>query len=207
MKIEFFHDVVCGWCYIQSSVLRKLSKELEIKVTQRNFILQRNDHEMISRWGSLDGAKEIILQHWQSCEDFEGIPGRFNIDGMRKSTFNYPNGQLSAQATKAAELIYGQKAHWDMFDKLQGYHIRQAKNIGDIETIKEAVRELNFDLEHFLEVMSSECVSKALKEDLLVSFSYGVQSTPTIVIDEKYKINSTTCYEDLKKLVLDLKKS
>lgn len=207
MKIEFFHDVVCGWCYIQSSVLRKCSEEIGIKVVHRNFILQRNDHEMISKWGSLDGAKEIILQHWQSCADFEGIPERFNIDGMRKSTFNYPNGQLSAQATKAAELIYGQEAHWNMFDKLQSYHLKQAKNVGDIETIKEAVKELDFDVENFIEVMFSDCVSKALKEDLLVSFSYGVQSIPTIVIDEKYKINSTTRYQDLLKCLLDLKKS
>lgn len=86
MKIEFFHDVVCGWCYIQSPALRKLNERYGVEVVHRSFVLQRNDREMINRWGSLEGAKNQILQHWESCAEFEGSYERFNISGMREAS-------------------------------------------------------------------------------------------------------------------------
>ncbi|SEG75051.1 DsbA family oxidoreductase [Vibrio hangzhouensis] len=204
MKIEFFHDVVCGWCYIQSPVLRAIQAKIDVKVVHRNFILQRNDREMISKWGSLEGAKEQILQHWESCSAFEGKSDRFNIDGMREADFHYPNGLIAAQATKAAEILGGQEAHWDMFDVLQRYHLQEAKNVGDIDVVKEAITELDYEPEKFLDVMFSENVKNDLNKNSLLALNYGVRSIPTLVVDSKYLIRSTTKYQDLVNTLVNL---
>lgn len=204
MKIEFFHDVVCGWCYIQSPVLRAMQKDIGIEVVHRNFILQRNDEEMIAKWGSLEGAKEQILQHWESCVAFEGVPERFNVDGMRKADFNYPNGFTAARATKAAEILRGQEAHWDLFDALQRYHLKEAKNVGDMQVIKEAIIELDYELEEFVDVMFSENVANELNKDSLIAFKYGVRSIPTLVVDSKHVIRSTAKYQHLVKTLESL---
>jgi len=194
MKIEFFHDVVCGWCYIQSPILRKLSLNYNVEIIHRNFILQKSDEEMISRWGSLESAKDQILQHWESCMTFEGVPGRFNIDGMRESNFHYPNGMLAAKATKTAEILGGQSAHWDMFDMLQKYHLQNSKNVGDIDVIKEAIEVLGYNKRSFIDLMNSEQVNSELNKDALMAYNYGVKSIPTLVVNNKYVIRSTTKY-------------
>ncbi|EOX4315594.1 DsbA family protein [Vibrio cholerae] len=66
-QIEFFHDAVCGWCYVLSPRLRKLAKQQNIQIVQRCFVLQRSDEEMVERFGSLAQAKSEILNHWIAC--------------------------------------------------------------------------------------------------------------------------------------------
>ncbi|GAB3477109.1 DsbA family oxidoreductase [Marinomonas epiphytica] len=197
MKIEFFHDVVCAWCYIQSPVLRKLSENYQVDIIHRNFILQRNDEEMRQRWGSLESAKQQILKHWMACREFEGKPERFNIVGMQESDFLYPNGQLAAQATKAAELIKGQAGHWEMFDTLQVNHLQQAKNVGEIGTIYHAASQLGYDMKTFLQCMQSDEVQAALDHDAYLASFYQVKSIPTMIVNGQAAIRATTKYHDL----------
>lgn len=197
MKIEFFHDVVCGWCYIQSPALRKLQENYNVEIVHRCFILQRNDREMINRWGSLEGAKHQILQHWESCAEFEGSYERFNISGMREAPFNYPNGFLAGKATKTAEILRGQNAHWDMFDLLQKYHLQFAKNIAEKSVILEAAAELQYEISEFSDVLESEEVVSKITKDSQIAFQYGVRSIPTLVVGEKHAIRTTTKYDDL----------
>ncbi|MCS0172333.1 DsbA family oxidoreductase [Vibrio alginolyticus] len=204
MKVEFFHDVVCGWCYIQSPILRELNLKYNVEVVHRNFILQKNDQEMIARWGSLEAAKEQVLQHWESCMAFEGKPERFNINGMRESSFNYPNGMLAAKATKTAEILGGQTAHWDMFDTLQKFHLQDSKNVSDINVIKEAINIQSYDEKIFIELMNSEQVNNELSKDALMAFNYGVKSIPTLVVNNEHVIRSTTKLPVLMKMLSDL---
>ncbi|WP_375748106.1 DsbA family protein [Vibrio sp. HN007] len=196
-KIEFFHDVVCGWCYIQSPALRRLASEYDVRVVHRNFVLQRNDREMINKWGSLENAKAEILQHWESCQSFEGNNEKFNISGMREADFNYPNGLLAAKATKAAEILHGQKGHWDMFDLLQKYHLQLTKNVNDIEVIQQAANDLEYDKQAFNQLLESEHVLSELTRDSEIAFKYCVRSIPTLIVNEKYAIRATTKYADL----------
>jgi len=43
MEIEFFHDVLCAWCYALSPRLRRLTEEFpDIKVIHRGFPLAQS---------------------------------------------------------------------------------------------------------------------------------------------------------------------
>lgn len=106
-QIEFFHDAVCGWCYVLSPRLRKLAKQQNIQIVQRCFVLQRSDEEMIERFGSLAQAKSEILNHWIACQQAADDKTLFNIEGMRAQPFNYPSGYLAAVGAKAAERLAG----------------------------------------------------------------------------------------------------
>jgi predicted DsbA family dithiol-disulfide isomerase len=65
--IDFFHDVVCGWCYVMSPRLRQVARELGLRVRHRSFVLQASRAEMVAAFGSMERAKQVILEHWQAC--------------------------------------------------------------------------------------------------------------------------------------------
>ncbi len=133
IQVEFFHDVVCGWCYLQSPRLRKVAAEFNANVIQRTFVLQRNQQEMVQRFGSIGAAKREILGHWKSCRTQAEDPSRFNIEGMQQQTFDYPNGWQGTLACKAAEQLAGHPGHWDMFDRIQLAHLKENRNVGTLK--------------------------------------------------------------------------
>lgn len=195
VKIEFFHDVVCGWCYIQSPVLRKIRKHFDVEVIHRSYILQHNPQQLAQRFGSLAKAKREILSHWHSCQKFEGSTDRFNIQGMTAATFSYPSGLLSAQATKAAEYLNGQLGHWNMFDALQKAHLQHAQNIGNIDTILAVADMLGYEIDEFLDAMYQPKIFEALKQDSARAQAFNIRSIPAMIVNGEEVIRQTTRYE------------
>lgn len=65
--VEFYHDGVYRWCYLLSPRLNTLESEGKIKVIHRSYILQRDQQQMIERFGLLSLAKREILGHWRVC--------------------------------------------------------------------------------------------------------------------------------------------
>ncbi|NOI30433.1 DsbA family oxidoreductase [Vibrio coralliilyticus] len=204
IHIEFFHDVVCGWCYIQSSVLRQLEKKYPLKITHRSYVLQRTPQDMAERFGSLAQAKQEILAHWASCERFEGSTDRFNIEAMAKASFSYPSGLLAAQATQAAEQLAGENGHWDMFDALQRAHLQRAENIADIDVLLNIARTLGYDTDAFLEVMYAPTTFARLDTDRQRAQALDIRSIPTFIVNGQELVRQTTRYDDLDRFFTSL---
>ncbi|MES0812045.1 DsbA family protein [Roseibium sp. SCPC15] len=184
LTIDFYHDVVCGWCFNISPRLRQLAGELSLNVQHRTFVLQQNQEEMVATWGSLPKAKNTILGHWQACRNASDTPELFNIEGMRRASFEYPFGLPAALACKAAERIGGQHAHWQIFDLLQSAHITHARNIADTNTVLEVAEAAGFDRHEFHQVMSDPETCLAVNADLLMSRRFQVSSVPTLIVRE-----------------------
>ena len=87
--MDFFHDVVCSWCYVMSPRLRQAAAELGIQVRQRSFVLQDNREQMVQVFGSMARAKSVILGHWETCLGHEDQP-RIDVEGMRAEISNTP---------------------------------------------------------------------------------------------------------------------
>ena len=65
--VDFFHDVVCGWCYVMSPRLRQVAAELDIEVRHRSFVLQDSRERIVQAFGTMEKAKTEILGHWEAC--------------------------------------------------------------------------------------------------------------------------------------------
>ncbi|NQY89966.1 MAG: DsbA family protein [Colwellia sp.] len=50
LKIDFFHDVICGLCYVLSPRLPLLAKEMDLDVNHHAFALPANKNEMIGKF-------------------------------------------------------------------------------------------------------------------------------------------------------------
>ena len=202
--IEFFHDAVCGWCYLLSPRLRQMAKEYDVTIVHRAYVLQRNDDEIAKRFGSLELAKNEILWHWQQCKSQAEDPGRINIEGMRAANFTYPSGFNAALAMKTAEVIEGQSGHWRYFDAVQNAHLKMAKNIADTEVLLDIAELLGFSRLEFKELMELESTVYAVEHDIATARNLGVRSVPSMLINGKRLISQTLTLDQLRALFYQL---
>lgn len=182
LTIDFFHDVVCCWCFNISSRIRNLAAEFDLDVRHHTFVLQDSRDEMAARWGSPEDARKTILDHWAVCRQVSDQPALVDIDAMRAAPFDYPHGLTAALACKAADRLGGQAGHWDMFDRLQRAHLTEARNVADPATALDVARELGFEAAAFAELFDDQGTLRAVETDRLWARALQVWSIPTLIV-------------------------
>ena len=61
LSIDFFHDVVCCWCFNISSRMRSLAAEFDLDIRHRTFVLQADRDEMAMRWGTPEDLAGAVI--------------------------------------------------------------------------------------------------------------------------------------------------
>ncbi|MBU3005308.1 DsbA family oxidoreductase [Paraglaciecola arctica] len=200
IKVEFYHDAVCGWCYIMSPRLRKIITKFNVDVVHRSFVLQRSKEEMIERFSSMENAKHEILSHWEACKTSADDPSTINIEGMKAAKFDYPSGYQAALFTKSAEILWGQEAHWDLFDAIQKEHLSESRNIADINVLLAIAHEIGLDGNALQELVVDENIGRLVKQDNARAMTFGIKTIPTIVIDGRQVISQAMTLGQLERL-------
>ncbi|WP_370680558.1 DsbA family protein [Comamonas sp. GB3 AK4-5] len=178
--IDFFHDVVCGWCYVMSPRLRQVASELGLRVRQRSFVLQASRAEMVATFGSMEQAKHTILGHWEACARHDDAQ-RIDIAGMRRESFEYPSGMAGALACQAAQILEGDAAHWDLFDAIQHAHLSAHRNIGDAEVLLDIATRTGFERNAFARCMESPEALHLVHQDRALAQRMGLHAIPTLI--------------------------
>ncbi|MFC2969250.1 DsbA family oxidoreductase [Acidimangrovimonas pyrenivorans] len=182
VTVDFFHDVVCGWCFNISPRLRLLAAEFALDIRHHCFVLQDSPAQMAAVFGSLPRSKQVILAHWAACRDASERPEAFNIDAMRDAPFDYPHGLPGALACKAAERLEGQDGHWRMFDAVQRAHITAARNVADPELLVELAAEAGFDRVAFRTAQADPATRALVEADRRLARQLQVSSVPTVIL-------------------------
>jgi predicted DsbA family dithiol-disulfide isomerase len=204
VRIEFFHDVLCAWCFAISPRLRKLVNEFpNVEVTHRSFALAPTENSIEKMFGSKEAGKSEILKHWQAANRNDDVH-RICTDEMACKPFDYPHSMPGLKACKAAELQGGQPAHWDMFDRIQKAHLTEAKNIADFDVLLECAMDVELDKDHFVKDYHSEKVKQAIDEDSLRARLAGVHAVPTLIVNKEQVITGAQSYHTLKNFVQNL---
>ncbi|WP_068112008.1 DsbA family oxidoreductase [Tropicimonas marinistellae] len=184
LTVDFFHDVVCCWCFNISSRLRTLAAEVDLDIRHRTFVLQASPAEMAERWGSAAEARTTILGHWSACREVSDRPELVDIAAMARAPFDYPHGMTAARACKAAERIGGQAAHWDMFDRLQHAHLALARNVADPQVLAEAARDIGLEPGAYARAFADPATARAVEADRQHARRLQVRAIPALVVRE-----------------------
>lgn len=184
LTIDFFHDVVCCWCFNISSRMRSLAAEFDLDIRHRTFVLQADRAEMAARWGSSEAARETILGHWAVCREVSDRPELVDIEAMRAAPFDYPHGMTAALGCKAAEMLGGQCAHWEMFDRLQRAHLADARNIADPGVVRDVAQSLGFEAAAFVDGLEDPATAEAVEADRRRARALQVCSIPALIVRE-----------------------
>ena len=197
MKIEFFHDVLCAWCYAFSPRLRRLVREYpDTEIVQRSFALAPDPVAIAQIFGDKDEGKRQILGHWRAANDNDD-EHRIRADVMATRDFDYPHSMPGLLACKAAELQRGQAGHWDYFDRVQRAHLTECLDIAAADVIEQCAADVGLDVERFRAELTCAAVREAVAADVEVASAYGVRSTPTIVVNETHLLSGAVSYERL----------
>ena len=180
IAVDFFHDPVCCWCFNMSSRLRILADEFDLDIRHRTFVLQDSIEAMRSRWGNPEQTLTLILKHWDACRAVSDRPEMIDVERMRNAGFDYPHGFQAALACKAAEKLFGQTAHWDMFDALQHAHFVEAHNIADAEVLLDVAESLGYERVRFSSEMGSPVTHADVQADRRDALEFHIHSIPHI---------------------------
>ncbi len=189
MTIEFFHDVICSFCFPMSYRMRKI-KELmpDVDIVHRSYALVKNESDFDMMFGSRAAAKDEVLGHWAHANQNDDLH-RFNIEGMRKANFPFPSSMKVLTACKAAYFTGGNDAYWDVFDALQNALFVKSLNIEDLAIIEQCVKESGVDFEQWQNHFNSNETKAAVESDLQLVKDYGIRGVPCLIIDGKYQIS------------------
>ena len=201
IRIEFFHDVLCAWCFALSPRLRKIVNDFpNVEVIHRSFALAPTQNSIAEMFGSKEIGKSEILKHWQAANRNDD-DHRICTDDMACKTFDYPYSMPGLKACKAAELQGGQPAHWDMFDRIQKAHLTEAKNIADFDVLLDCAIDLGIDKDQFVKDYHSEEVIQAIESDSLRARLAGVYAVPSLIVNEEKLLSGAQSYNTLKNFV------
>ena len=202
MKVEFFHDTICSFCFPMSYKMRIIAKEIpDIEIIHRSFSLVWEKEDLINMFGSTSNAKREIMTHWEHANQTDPL-GRFNIDGMKAATFDFPTSKNPLLAAKAAGIIGGEDTYWDLFDELQKAMFMQSKDISDIEVIEECVKAISIDFDTWQKQFNDPATLNKVKEDFDLVKKYGIRGVPTLIVNGEHKVSGSLPVEELKNAIL-----
>lgn len=206
LTVDFFHDVICGWCYVLSPRLRQLEKELDLDVHHHAFALSASKEDMVQRFGSMPQAKDVILGHWQQCAIADDQP-RINVEGMRRQSFEYPTSMPGLLACKAVEKQAGQQRYWDYFDAVQHAHMSENRNIADPEVLISLADELGLDTQRFkLDWQAPERLEE-IEQDRQLAQDFGIQSVPSLVVNRRWLLSGAQPLDELHQQLQQIQQS
>ncbi len=201
MKIEFFHDVICSFCFPMSYRMHQIKERYpNVDIVHRSFALAWESDDLANQFGSRDNAKNEILKHWEHANENDDLH-RFNISGMKEATFQFPTSKPALLAATAAKTIGGDAAYWNVFDSLQHKLFVENKNIEDITIIKEVITQNNIDWLTFEPIFTSEETEKKVFDDIKLAQEYNIHGAPFLVINEKYGINGAQSVEVIQETI------
>ncbi len=198
IELEFFHDVVCAWCYALSPRVRRLASEYPgLQVVHRAFALAPTPDAIVAMFGSKEAGKREILSHWRAANRNDD-QHRINADLMASRPFDYPYSMPGLVACKAAERQGGQPAHWAMFDRVQRAHLTECLNIADLEVLRQCAAEIGLDVARWEQDYYAPATRNDVEQDLARARLYGITGVPTLVAEHKYTLTGAQRYERLK---------
>jgi len=186
--IEFFHDVICSFCFPMSYRMRQVQKLMpEVQIVHRSYALVKSVDDFDFMFGSRTMAKDEIMSHWEHANHNDDLH-RFNISGMRQAEFPFPTSMKGLLACKAAYFVAGDAGYWDVFDNLQNALFVQNRNIEEDEIIEDCIRKSGIDFELWVQHYNSVETMDAVERDLLLVRQYNIQGVPALVINGTQQI-------------------
>ncbi len=203
MTIEFFHDVLCAWCYAYSPRLRQLANEFpQLEIIHRCYALAPTEDSIVEMFGSKEAAKQEILRHWEEANKNDD-KHRICTDEMACKTFDYPYSMPGLLACKAAELQGGQKAHWDMFDRIQKAHLTETRDIRDSKVLLDCAIDVGLNVERFQSDFEAIETRDMVEKDILRAEELGVYAVPSLVINDNSIFSGAHSYEELRSRIIE----
>lgn len=199
VNVDFYHDVICAWCYVASARMRKLVEaHPEIEVVHHSYALAPKPDTFAQIFGSKEEALLELADHWADAnedDDFHRLQPKLIL----QINFEFPYSLPGLIACKAAERQKGTSGYWDYFDKIQHAHFTECIDIMDEQILTSIAKELNLDTGQFTIDIHNKGISDLILNETREAKRKGIHSIPTLIINHEKLVNGAIKYSELEK--------
>ncbi|WP_420110799.1 DsbA family oxidoreductase [Pseudactinotalea sp.] len=195
MKIDFWADVVCPWCYIGKRRLEQALEQFdhaeEVEVTFRSFELDPNAPregtetvvEMLGqRYG---GGTEAGLQMIDQVGQVAAGVGL----ALDQSRTLHRNSHDAHRLLHLARAEGGVRAQGDLKERLFAAYFVEGRDIADPSVLTELGSAVGLDRARIETLLASEELENEVSDDVAQARAYGATGVPFVVVDDRYGIS------------------
>ncbi|MBP1357858.1 MAG: DsbA family protein [Sulfolobus sp.] len=204
IRITFFHDVICPFCYVTSKRLRNVVKEFkgEVVVKHKAFSIISSLEDLKEIAPTIEDARKVFLNEFQILKKYFQDYEPEKVVGKGKIGYVWSIPPL--MACKAAEFQKGDEGHWTFFDRAQDKFFLEGEDITRDEVLIEVAKEVGLDVEQFKKDFKSKKAKLAVIEDEEEAKAMGIRGVPAILINDTWLIRGVQPEDFLKKAIEDV---
>ena len=204
MKITYWSDFACPYCYIGNTRLKRAIKDLNLDVEFdiRAFELDQNapkdvESTTVERFAlkyglSIDDAKKQVSQISSLGID-EGIDFKYE-------TTLYTNTRDAHRLMKLAEDRHPEIAS-DLATLLFDAYFVENLKLADFDVLMKTGVKAGLKEDDIKEVLESDLYDTQVQQDEDIALNGGIHAVPFYLFDKKYSIPGALSYEDFKSVL------
>ena len=184
IKIHYFYDALCGWCYGFSAVVTQLwekyKEELDFEVYSGGMVTGE-------RVGPIGQVAPYIKDAYKTVEKASGVTfGQPFLDKLQEGSTVID----SIPACKVLSMVKQEKPEisFPFASKLQSAVYQDGIETSDINAFEPYLAEIGISKDRFAQLKSDPGIDQLTEQDFKVNAQMGVQGFPTMVaqIEDEY---------------------
>ncbi|MEE1129138.1 MAG: DsbA family oxidoreductase [Methanobrevibacter sp.] len=208
MKITYWSDFACPYCYIGNTRLKRAIKDLDLDVDfdVRAFELDQNAPKDVES----TTVERFSMKYGLSLEDAEKQVNQISQLGINEGinfkydTTLYTNTRDAHRLMKLAQ----SKNNPQIVEKLanllfDAYFVKNLK-LADKEVLLEVGLQAGLNEKEMNDVLNSELFNTQVEADEGIALSGGIHAVPFYLLDNKYSIPGALSYEDFKSVLTQI---
>jgi predicted DsbA family dithiol-disulfide isomerase len=204
MKITYWSDFACPYCYIGNTRLKRAIDDLNLDVEFdiRAFELDQNAPANVQSTTVERFAKKYGLSHEDAQRQVSQISGLGQDEGIdfKYETTLYTNTRDAHRLIKLAQSKYPDKVEQLSESLFNAYFVENLK-LADKDMLLEISLNAGLDENDVKDVLDSDLYNIDVENDEDTALSVGIHAVPFYLFDNKYSVPGALSYDDFKKVL------
>ena len=204
MKITYWSDFACPYCYIGNTRLKRAIDDLNLDVEFdiRAFELDQNAPANVQSTTVERFAKKYGLSHEDAQRQVSQISGLGQDEGIdfKYETTLYTNTRDAHRLIKLAQSKYPDKVEQLSESLFNAYFVENLK-LADKDVLLEISLNAGLDETDVKDVLDSDLYNIDVENDEDTALSVGIHAVPFYLFDNKYSVPGALSYDDFKNVL------
>ena len=207
MKIMYWSDYACPYCYIGEARLKKALKGLDIPVEVEMRSFQLDPYAPVKSTGDTQTrfANKYGISFAQAGLQIEVISRMGRDEGLdfKYATTLFTNTMDAHRLTKLAQSKNDPELTERVIENLFKAYFTDNKELADKELLQKIGTDSGLDSAEVKELLSSKQFESQVMQDELEAFERGIHGVPYYIIGDKFTISGTQNSDLMRETILE----
>ena len=176
MRLVYFADPLCSWCYgfgPELAALLERMPDTEVRLVMGGLRAYNRD--------SMSPAfKDMLRGHWAHVAEASGLP--FSPKILERDDFVYDTEPPCRAVVTAREIDPARALA--LFKAIQSAFYAEGRDMTRAGALADAASDCGYAFDDFVAKLASEAMREATRRDFATSQSLGVAGFPTLAVEE-----------------------